>query len=101
AYDKAGGSSPLGTEWAVGSIENWDTLDYVPFIEYANFKVGDNILSLGPSVVHLIDEDIYVAIEFTSWTGSNQGGGFSYTRTTFDPSPVQPSTWGAIKALYR
>jgi hypothetical protein len=100
-YNTINRLSPLGTEWAVGSIDDWATLMYQPFAAYALDKVGDNILTLGPSVLHLIDEDIYIAIEFTAWTSGRAGGGFSYTRTTFDPSPVEPSTWGSIKSLYR
>jgi len=101
SYNKGTRLSPDGTEWAVGDINDWDTLTYQTFFDYVLSKAGDNILSLGPSVVHLIDEDIYIGIEFTAWTGSGAGGGFAYARTTFDPTPVEPSTWGAIKALYR
>jgi hypothetical protein len=101
SYNKGTRLSPVGTEWAVGDINDWDTLNYQTFFDYVLGKAGDNILSLGSSVVHLIDEDIYIAIEFTAWTESKLGGGFTYTRTTFDPTPVEPSTWGAIKSLYQ
>lgn len=99
-YNKTDNDSPLGTEWAAGDIADWATLTYQPFFEYAGGRVGDNVLTLGPSVVHLIADDIYIPIKFTSWTASAGGGGFSYTRGTRDPSPVASSTWGAIKALY-
>lgn len=100
-YDKISNTSPAGTEWAVGDIADWVTLTYQSFFDYAGGQVGNNILALGPSVVHLIADDIYIPIEFTSWTGGAGGGGFSYTRGTSDPSPVESQTWGAIKALYR
>ncbi|MBD1398871.1 HYR domain-containing protein [Pontibacter sp. JH31] len=32
--------------------------------------------------MHLIAENIYIGIKFLSWTENNQGGGFSYERTT-------------------
>lgn len=101
AYNKLTDLSPVGTEWAVGDISDWASLTYLPFKQYALGRVGQNILTLGPSVAHLVDEDIYIAIEFTAWTTFAGGGGFSYTRATFDPSPVESSTWGAIKALLR
>ncbi len=99
-YDKINNDSPVGTEWAVGDIDDWATLTYQPFYDYALAKVGNNILSLGPSVLHLIADDIYIPIEFTAWSGGGGNGGFSYTRGTPDPSPVESTTWGAIKALY-
>ena len=68
---------------------------------HAGGSVGNNVVGLGPSVVHLISDDIYIPIQFTQWTGGGGGGGFSYMRGTFDPSPVASSTWGSIKALYR
>jgi hypothetical protein len=99
-YSWTNRDSPLDTEWAVGDIADWATLTYQPLYLYANSKVGDNILNLGPSVVHLITDDIYIPIEFTDWSGSGDGGPFSYTRGTRDPSPVEATTWSAIKALY-
>ena len=31
--------------------------------------------------LHIIDSDLYFDIEFTSYSGGNSGGGFSYIRT--------------------
>ncbi|MCX5654761.1 MAG: autotransporter-associated beta strand repeat-containing protein, partial [Planctomycetota bacterium] len=42
--------------------------------------------------MHLISEDIYIDIKFTSWTSGGAGGGFSYERATADPTP---SIWTA------
>lgn len=100
SYDRTNNTSPAGTEWAVGDINDWDTLNYESWFDWAGGRVGQNILSLGPSVVHLIDGDIYIPIEFTAWTTSAAGGGFSYTRATEPNPPVEASTWSAIKALY-
>lgn len=33
-------------------------------------------------VVHLITNDIYIDLKFTSWTSGNIGGGFAYERST-------------------
>jgi hypothetical protein len=33
-------------------------------------------------VVHLITDDIYIDLKFTSWSSSSSGGGFSYQRST-------------------
>lgn len=72
-------NSPLGTEWAVGGIANKDILTFQNFRAAVNNKpknmVGTNM------VVHLIEEDIYLSIRFTSWS-SGQKGGFTYERST-------------------
>lgn len=71
--------SPLGTEWAVGGIANKDILTFQNFRAAVNNKpkdmVGTNM------VVHLIEEDIYLSIRFTSWS-QGQKGGFTYERST-------------------
>jgi hypothetical protein len=57
--------------------------------------IGRNAVRFGPGVVHLISDDIYLDINFTSWTqgGDVNGGGFSYTRSTPGASPVpEPAT---------
>ena len=79
-YSGADGS-PIGTEWAVGSIS-----DGVENLVFANFvtTVENNPTSyIGvPMVLHVIEDDIYIDITLESWTGGNNGGGFSYTRST-------------------
>lgn len=84
------GSSPSDTEWAIGSLANYNTLSYGACpLEAGNHPpgyVGQNF------VVHLINEDIYLSLTLTSWGG--QGGvgdkSFSYTRST--PAVVVPPT---------
>jgi len=76
--------SPAGTEWALGTIaDGVENLNFDRFVGTLEGKVGDNILS-GPMVLHLIAENIYIDIEFTSWSSGNAGGqgGFSYSRST-------------------
>ncbi|NME72410.1 hypothetical protein [Flammeovirga aprica] len=68
-------SSPVGTEWAVGTVDNKDNLTFTPFRTAVKPKdvVGQNL------VVHLIADDMYLNVKFTSWS-SNKSGGFSYIR---------------------
>ena len=69
--------SPIGTEWAVGNINNLDKLIFYDFriaIQPKNI-VGKDL------VLHLIEEDIYLSVKFKSWA-QGQKGGFSYERST-------------------
>ncbi len=69
--------SPIGTEWAVGNINDLDKLIFYDFriaIQPKNI-VGKNL------VLHLIEEDIYLSVKFKSWSQGKKGG-FSYERTT-------------------
>jgi PEP-CTERM motif len=97
-------TSPLDTEWAFGPTQpgnpgpitasNFANLVFDPFAPALGRLVGNNILRFGPGVLHLISEDIYLDIRFTSWTsGEVGGGGFSYIRSTAGPAPVpEPAT---------
>jgi hypothetical protein len=79
---------PTGTEWAIGTTANYDTLTYEPWVEWLDYWPGWYATSpdYNPAVLHLIDDDIYIDIEFTQWTTGprgtdpGQGGGFSYRR---------------------
>lgn len=72
--------SPEGTEWAFGTtadvgsltFDDWETT----VMENPPSMVGQDM------VVHLITDDIYIDIKFTSWQGSNAGGGFAYERSS-------------------
>ena len=69
--------SPIGTEWAVGNINDLDKLIFYDFriaIQPKNV-VGKDL------VLHLIEEDIYLSVKFKSWS-QGQKGGFSYERST-------------------
>jgi len=77
--------SPKGTEWAYGTTANIGSLE---------FDTWDDTHGAEPPtmvdrdmVVHLIEEDIYLDIKFTSWStgdgsGGGSGGGFSYIRSS-------------------
>ncbi|MEM9680341.1 MAG: hypothetical protein AAF901_08465, partial [Bacteroidota bacterium] len=74
--------SPADTEWALGSISDGvSNLTFDRFVGTVSNFVGLNVLNT-PMVLHLITDDIYIDITFTSWTSGNLGGGFSYTRST-------------------
>ena len=69
--------SPIGTEWAVGNLNQIDSLVFKDFrlTVKPQYVVGKKL------VLHLIDEDIYLSIKFKSWS-SGKKGGFSYDRST-------------------
>lgn len=71
-------SSPAGTEWAIGVIEDVATLTFGSFrgtVGKPKNVVGKNL------VLHLIKEDAYLEVKFTSWSDEKDGG-FSYQRAT-------------------
>ncbi len=69
--------SPIGTEWAFGTTADIDSLEFDCWecVTDSNPRalVGQN------AVLHLIDENIFIDIRFTSWSCCRQGG-FSYMR---------------------
>ena len=69
--------SPIGTEWAVGNLNQIDSLVFKDFrlAVKPQYVVGKKL------VLHLIEEDIYLSVEFKSWS-SGKKGGFSYERST-------------------
>jgi hypothetical protein len=88
--------SPAGAEWAFAnnnpsatlSASNWAALtfdDWQTSLGGAG-SLGTAILD-GNAVLHLLDQDIYLDIEFTAWgTGSGAGGSFAYDRAEITPS---------------
>jgi hypothetical protein len=71
-------ASPVGTEWAVGTTDDFGNLEFAPFRE----AVGKPKDIVGTDLVlHIIEEDVYLDVVFTSWSQRKQGG-FSYERTT-------------------
>lgn len=72
------GGSPLETEWAEGGLDEIDSLRFRPFraaVVQPKEVVGKEL------VLHIIPEDIYLSVEFTSWSEGKRGG-FSYRRGT-------------------
>jgi len=74
------GSSPSGTKWAQGKIEDVEDLTFVSF----RSAVGSPKQVVGKDLVMYIEqEDIYLSVKFLSW-GANKSGAFSYERSTED-----------------
>ena len=93
-YDKLGRTSPADTEWAMGTTSNLGSL---VFDNWYNAVGGTPPSMLNQNmVVHLITDDIYIDIKFTSWTGAVGGGGFSYERST---EPVFGTNESSIKSF--
>jgi|GEM_PF-3464009 len=73
---------PLGTEWAFGRAVDYQALSFTDLVELSGFNpsslVGQDV------VLHIIEENIYLDIRFTSWS-SGGAGGFSYERAV-DPN---------------
>ncbi len=90
------GSSPIGTEWAIGSIDSFASLTYQPFIKTT--QGGPQEVIDTPMVLHLIQEDIYISFKLLSFSGLNKGG-FKYERST-DPSVGIPSLEQSNTAIY-
>ncbi len=71
--------SPADTEWAYGDADDYENLTFDSWVNWAGHippgTVGHD------AVVHLISEDIYIDIRFTSWSCCGAGG-FSYDRST-------------------
>jgi hypothetical protein len=97
--------SPLDTEWAFGPTQpgnpgpitasNHANLVFEPFVPALLNGVGDNILPFGRGVLHLISDDIYLNVKFTSWKQGG-GGNFSYIRSTPAQAPVPEPTSAAL-----
>jgi hypothetical protein len=83
--------SPIGTEWAYGELTNYASLTYNDWEDWFGGRNGGGPPStIGKdAVLHIIPEDIYIGITFTSWAIG--GGGFTYTRTTA-PTVPEPSS---------
>lgn len=80
----AGTLSPANTEWALGTLEQYDSLAYTNWLAWLNGQSPVTLVGQ-PAVLHLISDDIYLSIEFTEWVPGGSGG-FAYQRST--PSPA-------------
>ncbi|MCB0465417.1 MAG: T9SS type A sorting domain-containing protein [Flavobacteriaceae bacterium] len=71
------------TEWAVGTTANLGSLtfNYLTSTDVVGCALGNDLVGTN-LVLHLITDDIYIDLVFTSWTESNSGGGFTYQRST-------------------
>src|SRR5438128_1197685 len=66
--------SPENTAWAYGALANYASLTYTDWEDW-NGHSPPSIVARD-AVLHLVSDDIYLSIKFTSWGGS--AGGFSY-----------------------
>lgn len=82
-------ASPAGTEWAYGVLANYSSLSYTDWESW--FGGRGNVFSMvgQDAVLHLVNDDIYIGVQFTYWGGN--GGGFAYTPTTPTAVP-EPAT---------
>ena len=72
------GLSPKGTEWAIGDTSDIQNLTFNSFRN----AVGSPKNVVGKKLVlHIIQANIYLPVEFISW-GQGNSGSFSYKRTT-------------------
>ena len=89
--------SPSNTEWAFGELTNYASLTYTNWEAWNN---GSPPSMVGQdAVVHLISDDIYLSITFTTWTV--HGGIFAYVRSTPNvnpPPPVVPVAQGTVQS---
>lgn len=76
----AGSLSPADTEWAFGTPTNYITLPFTNWLTWLNGASPSTLV--GKQVMlHLISEDIYISLQFTSWASGGTGG-FTYQRST-------------------
>ncbi len=82
-------SSPLDTEWADGTAANFASLTFTDWNTWAkNFHGGPPGTVGVNAVLHLITDDIYINITFTSW---GSFGPYSYQRSTPSAANNPPS----------
>jgi hypothetical protein len=71
-------TSPADTEWARGSCVG----NRGPFASFPAMAGCSPQSVVGRTVcLHLISDDLYYDVDFSSYTGGGTGGGFAYTRT--------------------
>ncbi|MBV6653031.1 MAG: T9SS type A sorting domain-containing protein [Mameliella sp.] len=103
-FDRDTRISPADTEWANGAIA--DGVENLEFTTWFNSLAGPANEEVGqPKVMHLISEDIYIDVVFTSWTpggggsGTGFGGGFAYMRSTAPLSTSIDSAMGQTEEV--
>jgi hypothetical protein len=88
--------SPSDTEWAYGTLANYASLTYTDW-ETWNSKNPPSMVGQN-AVLHLVNENIYLAIQFTYWGGN--GGGFAYDRSTPMSVPEPATSSLALTGLF-
>lgn len=77
--DKA--SSPAGTRWAQGTFADIESVSFTTFRAACPQQKPQQAVGR-PMLLHLVEDDIYIEIRFTSWAVGQGQGGFTYERTT-------------------
>jgi hypothetical protein len=74
--------SPLDTEWAIGSIDDIESLEFCKFTCISKGAPYDLVDQ--PLVVHLITDDIYISMVVKYWGGGKVGnrGAITYSRSS-------------------
>lgn len=71
-------SSPEGTLWAIGTL---DEIEELNFAEFRATVIRPKDIVGKELVLYLVDEKILLEVTFTSWSQAKDGG-FSYERST-------------------
>jgi hypothetical protein len=79
AYPGNAIGGPSNTEWKLGFTDQPGT--YTSWVVAAQNNPNANCNGDVAWSLHIIDTDLYFDVVWHSFTGSNGGGGFSYTRT--------------------
>jgi glucose/arabinose dehydrogenase len=83
-------SSPADTRWAYGTTANYASLTYQTWEDWHGGQPSGPPSTVGQdAVLHLVSEDIYIDIKFTSWGVGD--GAFSYERSTPAAANSPPS----------
>jgi hypothetical protein len=103
-------SSPLGTLWATNinnpgdtiAATNWAALEFTTWTAAYGGSIANNILNRN-AVVHLVDDDIYLDLRFTTFAGGAANGAFAYQRSTPLPEPaaIVLAAAAAVAAAFR
>lgn len=89
-------NSPVGTQWAFGTVDSFSLLSYKPF---STLSSNDPQSLIGKNLVlHLTAENIYLDIKFLAFGNGSSGGTFSYVRAAtvlgvFSERSIVPSSF--------
>jgi len=90
--------SPMDTEWATNinnasqtiAATNWQNLAFTDWIDaFGGPQSGGASIAGRDAAVHLVTDNIYLDLRFSSWT-TGAGGGFAYMRA--EPPAALPPT---------
>ncbi len=96
-----GDNSPAGTQWALGTTDSLSTLTFQSFSDLWSGNASN--IPGNDMVAYLEADNVYLDINFSSWTsGSSNGGGFSYTRAKGpEPTPIIQSFQDSAGFAYK